>query len=77
MLFSDIKGWGDRLSKAMVFHSTSDVDKGIDLPGICISICQATFGYVGFNDFTDNQDMASQIQVMDSLTLQIYRAFLN
>ena len=59
LLFPDLKGRGNDLSEAMVFHSTGAVDKGVNLDWICLSICQAFLGYVGFNDLTDNQGMAA------------------
>ena len=49
VLFSDLKGRGNDLSEAMVFHSAGAVDKGVNLDRVCLSICQAFLSYVGFN----------------------------
>ena len=43
----------------MVFHSAGAVDKGINLDRVCLSICQAFLGCVGFNNFTYDQGMAA------------------
>jgi hypothetical protein len=41
LLSPDLKGRGNDLSEAMVFHSAGGVDKGINLDRVCLSICQA------------------------------------
>ena len=77
LLLSYLKGRGNFLSEAVVFAGARDIDKGINLPGISFSINEVSFSYEGFNDFTNNEGMASQVKVVDSLTLKIYRAFFN
>ena len=55
LLFPDLKGRGNDLSEAMVFHSAGAVDKGINLARVCLSICQAFLRYIGFNAPTTSE----------------------
>lgn len=76
-LFADLKRRSDEFSKAIVLHRTRDVDERVDFSWISLSISEAPFGRVGLDYLTDNQGMASQVEVVDCLTFQVYRAFFN
>ena len=77
VLFPDAERPAHHLTQAAVLLVSGEVDNRVDLGGIRLSVDHTVAAHMAFDNFAHDQPVASQIQHMQYLALQVHRAFPN